>query len=232
MPEKIRVSVVMPTMNEEKALPVMVEQIRRHTADYDTEILIVDSSKDRTPEIAEELDVRVLRQPPQGHGVALRAAITAASHDIVITTDCDNTYPMDYIPTLVDLIDRQGYDIVSCNRLTRELGKEMPFLNKLGNWGFAFLVRHLFRLPVHDVTTGMFAMKRQVAQGIAWETNYAFPTEIIVRANRARFKHKEIDIPYRLRIGTVTIDRWRSGKAYLRCIMKYRFNLGFDPRSL
>lgn len=232
MSDKIKLSVVMPTLNEEKAIPVMVEQIRRHAADFDTEIVIVDSSTDRTPDIARELGCRVLQQPKQGHGVALRSAIAAAQHDIVITTDCDNTYPMDFIPKLVDLVQNHGYDLVSCNRLNAQLGKEMPLTNKFGNWSFATLVRWLYRIPVHDVTTGMFALSRKLLQSVSFETNYAFPCELIVRSVRAGFKHKEIDIPYRLRIGEVTLNRWRSGKAYLRCIMKYRFNLSFDPKGL
>jgi glycosyltransferase involved in cell wall biosynthesis len=232
MAEKIKVSVVMPTLNEEKAIPVMVEQIRKHTADYDTEIVVVDSSTDRTPEVARELGCRVIQQPKQGHGVALRSAIAAAQHDIIITTDCDNTYPMEFVPKLVDLLQNQGYDLVSCNRLTKQLGTEMPFMNKLGNKAFALMVRLLYGIPVHDVTTGMFALKRKLANTILWETNYSFPCELIVRSVRGGFQHKEIDIPYRLRIGEVTLNRWRSGKAYLRCILKYRFNLGFNPKSL
>jgi glycosyltransferase involved in cell wall biosynthesis len=226
------ISVVMPTLNEEKAIGTMIEQIRTHAADYETEIVVVDSSTDRTPEIARELGARVIRQPKQGHGLALRRAIQEATHDIIITTDCDNTYPLDYIPQLVDLVERGGYDIVSCNRLTKQLGKEMPWLNKLGNKTFALMVRMLYGIPVHDVTTGMFCLRKKVSEAIPWETNYAFPCELIVRAHLAGFRHKEIDIPYKIRIGEVTLNRWRSGKAYLRCITKYRFNLGFHPSTL
>jgi glycosyltransferase involved in cell wall biosynthesis len=228
----IKCSVVMPTLNEEKAIGTMIEQIRAHAAGYETEIVVVDSSTDRTPQIAEELGARVIRQPKQGHGLALRRAIQEASHDIIITTDCDNTYPLEYIPRLVDLVQHQGYDIVSCNRLTARLGAEMPYLNKLGNKAFALMVRMLYGIRVHDVTTGMFCLRKQVSEVIPWETNYAFPCELIVRANLAGFRHKEIDIPYKIRIGEVTLNRWRSGKAYLRCIMKYRFNLGFHPSTL
>ena len=44
----LKVSVVMPTLNEEKALPLVVDDIRKHTKNYKTEILIVDSSTDDT----------------------------------------------------------------------------------------------------------------------------------------------------------------------------------------
>ena len=228
----MKISVVMPSFNEEKAVGPMIESIRRHSSGFETEILLVDSSSDGTPEAARKLGARVITQPPQGHGVALRAAIDSASGDIIITSDCDNTYPMEFIPELVRLIEKEGLDIISCNRLHSGLGGEMPFSNKLANRTFALLVRLFYKIPVHDVTTGMFAMRREVAQKVRFENNYSLPCEIIIRSVLAGFKHREIDIPYRPRLGEVTLNKWRSGKAYLKCIFKYRFKLKIGPEQL
>jgi len=222
----------MPCFNEEKAVGAMIENIKKNSDAFDLETLLVDSSRDQTPEIARAMGARVIEQKPQGHGMALREAINQAAHDIVITSDCDNTYPMEFIPQLVQLVTEGGYDLVSCNRLHAGLGKEMPFMNKFGNWLFALLVRLLYGINTHDVTTGMFCMKKAVAETVKFEANYSLPCEIIVRSNMAGFKYKEIDIPYRLRIGEVTLNKWRSGKAYLRCIFNYRFKLGINPENL
>ncbi len=231
--EKIRLSVVMPTFNEEEALPVVVEDIRKYTTDYDTEILIVDSSKDNTPQIAKELGVEVITQPPQGHGIALRTAITSASGDYIITADCDNTYPMDRIPDFVNLMVNDGFEVISGNRLgTKEVRKAMPFANLWANRTFAWIVRTLYGIPTHDVTTGMFGLTHKAAHAIEWETNYSFPAEIIIRTNLAGFKYKEVPISYKLRLGEVTLNRWRSGKAYMRCFLKYKFNLNIPPEKL
>lgn len=224
MSEKIKISLAIPSYNEEGAIRNLLEEVKKYTAEYETEIIVVDSGSDNTAEIAREMGANVITQEPRGHGIALRTAINEAKNDIIITTDCDNTYPMDYIPKLVDLIHNKGYDLVSCNRLNKNLGKEMPFLNKLANMFFAFLVRFLFKINVHDVTTGMFGMSQKVNKSIKWETNYTFPCEIIIKSNLNNFKHKEIDIPYNFRIGNVTLNKWRSGKAYLKFIIKYRFN--------
>ena len=230
--EKTKISVVMPSMNEEKAIGGMIEGIRRHSSAFETEILLVDSSRDKTADIARSMGARVIRQEPRGHGIALRTAIQEAKNDIIITTDCDNTYPMEFIPELVRLVEEEKYDLISCSRLHSGLGKEMPAANKFGNWFFAFLVRLLYGFAVHDVTTGMFCMRRAVKEKIRWETNYSFPCEVIVRTIMAGFRHKEIDIPYRVRLGEVTLNKWKSGKAYLRCIFNYRFNAGMDPGLL
>jgi glycosyltransferase involved in cell wall biosynthesis len=191
----------------------------------------VDSSRDRTPEIAAASGARVIRQEPRGHGLALRAAMLAATGEVVITTDCDDTYPMQYIPLFLELISREGYDTVSGNRMHRG-NRAMPFSNRVANRVFAALVRWLYRIPVHDVSTGMHAIRREVVHTIPWTANYAFPAELIIRTVKAGYRWTEIDIPYRDRVGEVTLRRWRSGKAYLRYILSYRFGLSIPHDRL
>src|ERR1700690_1475534 len=63
----IRLSVVMITMNEEKAVERVIGEIRAVAPE--AEILLVDSSKDRTAEKAQALGARVIKQfPPKGYG--------------------------------------------------------------------------------------------------------------------------------------------------------------------
>ena len=220
----MKISVVMPTMNEEGAVGKVVADALRHGAPWGPEVVVVDSSRDRTPEMAAAGGARVIRQEPRGHGLALRAAMREAAGDVVVTTDCDDTYPMEYIPHFMELIERGGYDAVSGNRIHRG-NKAMPFANRAANSLFAFLVRLLYGIPAHDVTTGMHAFRREVIHAIPWETNYSFPAELIIKTVKKGYRWKEIDIPYRERIGEVTLNRWRSGKAYLRFIIGYRLGL-------
>ena len=100
----MKLTVSMITMNEEGAVAKVVQDIRRVAPD--AEILLVDSSKDRTAEIAQELGCRVIKQfPPQGYGPAMDRAVREAAGDIVVTLDCDDTYPVEVIPELVQKID-------------------------------------------------------------------------------------------------------------------------------
>lgn len=220
----------MATLNEEGAIGKVIEDVKKNTKGHELEIVVVDSSSDRTAEIAEGKGAKVIRQPKSGHGIALRAAMLAAGGDVIITTDCDDTYPMDYVPKFLELISA-GYDVVSGNRMNR-MTRAMPLSNRLANFGFALIVRILYGISTNDVTTGMFGIRREVVHAIPWETNYSFPAEIIIRTNLNGFKYKQIDIPYRGRIGEVTLNKWRSGKAYLRCFLKHRFNLKIEPRLL
>lgn len=217
----MKLSVVMASMNEAKSIGAMIDEIRKF-APADTEILVVDSSSDDTPRIAQVKGVRVISQKPQGHGMALKHGLHQASGEIIITTDCDLTYPMEKIPELVNLIEREDYDLVSGCRLIKKLKKEMPSSNKFVNFIFAFIVRLLYSIDTHDVSTGMFAMKKDYAK-TNWLGNFSLPAEIIIRSKLFKKKYKEIPIDYQLRVGETTLNKWRSGKAYLRCFFYWKF---------
>ena len=61
------VSIVMITMDEESSIRQVARDLQRDVPG--ASVTIVDSSKDRTPEIAAEEGVEVVRQfPPQGYG--------------------------------------------------------------------------------------------------------------------------------------------------------------------
>jgi len=207
-------------MNESQSIVRMIEEIRKYSPS-DTEIILVDSSQDETPKLAQQMGAKVIIQEPQGHGMALKKGLNEASGDIVITSDCDLTYPLDEIPEFIKLIDG-GYDLVSGCRMTRDLKKEMPWSNKLANTFFAFVVRILYGIKTHDVTTGMFAMKKDYAHTM-WQGNRSLPAEIIIRSHLMQKKYLEQPISYKIRIGETTLQKWRSGKAYLRCFFYWKF---------
>lgn len=223
------ISVVLPTMNEEGSIAKVVNDIKKY-APAGTDILIVDGGKDRTAEIARELGVRVIKQEPHGHGRALIEGMLNAAGEIIISSDCDDSYPMDMIPEFIRLMN-QGYDIVSGNRIHR-LNKAMPLSNRCANWFFAFMTKVIYGINTHDVTTGMRAYRKSLVHSVKWETNYAFPLEILIKAVANGFKYKEIKIPYHERIGVPTLNKWRSGKAYIYTILKYKFNLKLKNKVL
>lgn len=227
----LKLSVVTITLNEEEAIAKVIGDIQAATKSQ-CEIVVVDSSSDRTPEIAESMGARVIRQEPRGYGAAMRAALLAGTGDVIITTDCDDTYPMEMIPEFLKYVE-EGFDVVSGSRLLGHFKPEnMPLMNWLGNWLFAVMTSMLYGFRTTDVTTGMRAYRREVLHAIPWETNYALPAELVIRPFLAGYKVKEIAIPYRERVGEITLNKWRSGKAFLRGIAKYKFGWQIDPKLL
>ncbi len=204
----MKLTVSMITMNEEGAVAKVIGDIRRVAPE--AEILLVDSSKDRTAEIAQELGCRVIKQfPPQGYGPAMTRAVREASGDIVITLDCDDTYPVEVIPQLVALID-EGFDLVNTTR-TWKRPKAMPFANFLANRFFALGARVLHGLKTTDVHSGMRAYRKTMIDAVTWEPRgAALPVDMYVIPFRRGFKVTEIPIDYRERIGQTTLHRFSS----------------------
>src|SRR5580698_7624413 len=99
------ISVAMITMNEERAVGQVIADIRSAVGDREYEIVLVDSSSDKTPEIAEQLGARVIRQfPPQGYGRAMARVLRECRGDVTVTLDCDGTYPATEIPRMADMV--------------------------------------------------------------------------------------------------------------------------------
>lgn len=205
----MKLTVAMITMNEEGAVAKVVHDIR--SVAPDAEILLVDSSRDRTAEIAQELGCRVIKQfPPQGYGPAMDRAVREGSGDIVITLDCDDTYPVEVIPKLVSMIGNDGYDLVNTTRVATRPAA-MPFANFLANRFFALGARVIHGLRTTDVHSGMRAYRKSMIERVRWNPKGpALPVDMIVIPHRMGFRIAEIPIDYRERIGTTTLQRFSS----------------------
>jgi len=210
-------SVVMGTYNEEEAIETVLTDIAEVT-DGQAEVVCVDSSEDRTPEIAAEHGARVIEQEPQGYGVAVRAALLAADRPVVVTTDCDDTYPMERLPDLLEGIN-DGADVVSGDRLY--YGAEtMPDLNRLGNRAFALLASVLMGRRVHDTTTGMRAYRRELVRKVEWTENTGLSAELLIRPLMRGYDVRELPIEYRERKGETKLDPLAGGAAIAKSILK------------
>jgi glycosyltransferase involved in cell wall biosynthesis len=204
----MKVTVSMITLNEERAVAKVVDDIRRVVPD--AEIFLVDSSKDRTAEIAQQLGCRVFKQfPPKGYGPAMDRAVRDASGDVVVTLDCDDTYPVDTIPKLVAMV-QDGWDLVNTTRVARR-PKAMPLANFLANRAFALTARLLHGIKTTDVHSGMRAYRKSMIDAVQWDANGpALPVDMLIVPYRMGFRVAEVPIDYRERIGETTLRRFKS----------------------
>jgi glycosyltransferase involved in cell wall biosynthesis len=213
-------SVVLATRNEEQAIGKVITDIKNATGNQ-AEIVIVDGSDDKTPEIAESLGATVIRQRPQGYGIAVKTALLSATKNIILTMDCDDTYPAEEIPEFVKQINA-GYDVVSGSRMILE-NDSMHRINKLGNTLFAKLTSLLYGIEITDITTGMRAYRRDVIVAIDWTENIGLSAELLFRPAKKGYRIIEIPIPYRKRVGTTKLNPVTGGLKILKSIIKYRF---------
>ncbi len=211
------VSVVMGAYNEADAIAHVLDAIGTATDDR-AEVVVVDSSSDPTAETAREHGARVLEQPPRGYGIALSTALSAANRPVVVTTDCDDTYPMDRIPEFLDNINA-GYDVVSGDRLYHG-ADAMPTVNRLGNTAFALGASVLAGRRLHDVTTGMRAYRRDVLTEIDWTENTGLSAELLLRPAMRGYDVREVPIDYAERRGETTLAPLSGGAEIAGSILR------------
>ena len=204
----VKVTVSMITLNEERAVAKVIGDIRRVVPE--AEILLVDSSGDQTAEIAQSLGARVIKQfPPKGYGPAMDRAVREAGGDVVVTLDCDDTYPVDAIPQLVSLVEN-GADLINASRLQKR-PPAMPFANYLANRIFAWTARLLHGIATTDVHSGMRAYRKSMVDAMQWDPyGPALPVDMLLLPFRRGYKVVEVPIEYRERIGASTLQRFNS----------------------
>ncbi|MFB6219407.1 MAG: dolichyl-phosphate hexose transferase [Halobacteriaceae archaeon] len=211
------VTVVMGTYNEEDAVGTVLDDIHAVTGGR-ANVVCVDSSTDHTAAIARGRGARVIEQEPRGYGAALERAIEAADRPVVVTTDCDDTYPMERLPEFLALVN-EGYDVVSGDRLSGGAAA-MPRVNRLGNRAFALAASALAGRRVHDVTTGMRAYRREVLADIEWTENTGLSAELLLRPLMRGYAVREEPIEYRERVGETTLDPLAGGAAIAGSILR------------
>ncbi|MFB6283555.1 MAG: glycosyltransferase [Halobacteria archaeon] len=211
------VAVVMATYNEEEAVESVITDVLEATQG-EARVVCVDGSSDSTPDIARAMGAEVVRQEPQGYGVAVKEAVLTPERDVVVTTDCDDTYPMEEIPRFLDLIN-QGHDVVSGDRITGGT-PDMPTLNYLGNKIFAGTASVLLEKSFSDVTTGMRAYRRTVLQEIKWTENTGLSAELLLRPSARGYEVREEKIPYSERKGETKLDPIQGGGEIAYSVLK------------
>ena len=109
-----RISVVIPTLNEERSIGRMISGCKV----YAYEIIVVDGhSTDRTREIAQELGAKVVLDNGKGKGDAIRESMKYVDGEITVFIDGDGSHDPNDIPKLIASILRNTADHVSGSRL-------------------------------------------------------------------------------------------------------------------
>lgn len=148
-------SVVMPSYNEEKNVPLMYKELLKYInlKEFDYELIFVnDGSKDDTwkqiKRIADKdrgvLGINFSRN--FGHHAALEAGLTACKGDIVIMMDADLQHPPELIPELIAKW-REGFDIVNTVRLSTD---DASVIKMVTSKAFYKVLNGISDLELHD----------------------------------------------------------------------------------
>jgi glycosyltransferase involved in cell wall biosynthesis len=188
----LRVSVVIPALNEARNLPHVLPRI----PSWVHEVLLVDgNSTDDTVVVAEQLwpGVRIVKQQGKGKGAALRSGFAAATGDIVVMLDADGSTDPAEIPLYVGAL-MAGAEFVKGSRFLQGGGtSDMSPLRWLGNWGFTTLVTMLFGGSFSDLCYGYNAFWTRTIRSLGLDGDgFEIETMMNVRALRAGLRITEV----------------------------------------
>ncbi len=222
-----KVSVIIPTMNEEEAIGKVLDDVHAALgrASIPYEVLIVDTnSKDRTVEIAKEKGARVIEEPRRGYGRAYKTGFKNARGEYITTLDADCTYPSEDIPKFLEMIEKENLDFITGDRLSLLKKGSMSTMHRFGNWILSVTARILFRTRLKDSQSGMWFFRRSILSGLTL-THDGMPLseEIKLEAIIRGYRFKEVPINYYPRKGEAKIRSWGDAWLNWRFLWRKRF---------
>jgi glycosyltransferase involved in cell wall biosynthesis len=201
----VRVSVIIPTHNEEQAIGRVLGDL---PFDLVSEVIVVDSnSTDGTRELARKMGARVIEEPRRGYG---RACLTGLENtenpDVVVFLDGDYSDRPSELPMLLGPIAGGGADITLGSRFGSSNSGALPWHQSFGNRLAARLIRLLYGVKITDL--GPFrAGRADVLRGLALEeATYGWAVEMILKGAVAGFRIVEVPVSYYPRIGKSKIS--------------------------
>ncbi len=214
-------SVIIPTINEEKSIGSTIKRVGKHLKNIRHEIIIVDTnSTDKTVKIAKSLGSNVINEPRRGYGQAYKTGFKHVKGDIIATLDADSTYPVESILNLVDTLEKYNVDFVSGMRKRSE---NMSLLHKFGNWVITTWINIMFFTRFSDSQSGMWVFRKSLLKRMnLTNSRWPFSGEIKIEAWK-NGKFLEVPIEYRTRRGESKVRSWKVGWENIVFYFKKRF---------
>jgi len=198
----LKVSVVIPALNEEEPISGVIRAIPRDLAD---EIIVVDNASiDRTAERARSEGARVVHEPQRGYGRACRTGVRAASpwSEVLVFLDGDGSDPPELMARLLAPIAAGTHDFVigSRTRGQRETGS-MNWPQLLAGRAAGLVLRALYGVRFTDMCP-FRAIRREALEQLGMrEETYGWNLEMQIRAARAQLRILEVPVDHRRRAG-------------------------------
>lgn len=201
-------SIIIPTYNESKNIPVLMERLQQCLNQIDKEVIIVDdNSPDKTWEVARNLSstypwLRVIRRlHDRGLSSAVLAGFAVAEGDYLAVMDADLQHDEQILPQFISEF-QMGTQIIVGSRKVEGGGIEnWSASRKFISWVATLMAKFALRHPVSDPMSGYFAITKEIYQKYKDDINpkgFKILLEFLARAKEA--KTKEIGYTFKSRI--------------------------------
>jgi glycosyltransferase involved in cell wall biosynthesis len=229
------VSIILPAYNEERYIRSAVEEFFA-TGVVDEVLVIDNNSRDRTAHEARLTRARVIAEPAQGYGQALRRGLREATGDFIIMAEPDGTFVARDVLKL--LAYAEDFDMVCGTRTTRELiwaQANMGWFLRVGNWWVAKMIQLLYDAPsLSDCGCTLRLTRREALARIQDDLTIGgshFLPQMVIAGLKRGLRIIEVPVNYRGRVGESKITgtfkgALRTGLRMIALILGSRLGAG------
>ncbi|MFH0936772.1 MAG: bifunctional glycosyltransferase/class I SAM-dependent methyltransferase [Candidatus Daviesbacteria bacterium] len=215
--DKKTVSVIFPTYREKKSIRRTIQEF--DSTGYIDEIIVVDNNAEKgTREEVEKTRAKLIYEPRQGFGRAIRSGISSTKADIFIIAEPDGTFKGKDIIKLLAYLD--DFEIVFGSRTHQPLihqNSKMTFSRRFFDVLLGKFISYLFLCPpLTDVgcifrITSRKGWKKVMNECQSDGAMFATQWQLVAAKNKVRFI--EIPVNFRKRVGISSITATFSDQA-------------------
>jgi len=231
--DEVELSIVVPALNEEITVGEFVDWCREglKKANVTGQILIIDSSSDKTPQIALEHGAEVLRTPKRGLGRAYIDAIPYIRGKWIVMGDADLTYDFRELLPFVEKF-KSGHEFVMGSRFHGSIEDgAMPGLHRyFGTPITTWILNRIYDSKYSDIHCGMRGLTREALGKINLRSqSWEYASEMVLKAARIGLRTAEVPVKfYKDRDGRVShhkrmgwLSPWLAGWINLKVMLVY-----------
>ena len=214
--------VVIAALNEEEGIGATIAEMSENLRGQ--RVLVIDgNSTDRTVEIAKDCGAEIALQDGIGKGDAIAKAIEYLDPqaDYVVITDGDYTYPAEYVPLMVSILEKNPEVGMVCGNRFNDQAEENALQNKFyfGNKLLAFAHSLLNGVALRDPLTGLRVVRAEILRNWAVKSKgFDIEVELNHLIGLSGFKTVEVPIRYRQRLGEKKL-KMKHGVTILKRIL-------------
>ena len=193
-----KVAVLIPCYNEEMTIGKVIQDYRRELPE--AIIYVYDNNSiDKTAEIAKENGAIVRCEYQQGKGNVIRRMFREIDAECYVIVDGDDTYPADFVHSMVQKVLEQKVDMVVGDRLSSTYFTENKRLfHNFGNNLVRKSINLLFKSDIKDIMTGYRAFSYQFVKSFPiLSKGFEIETEMSIHAVDKAMSLANVVIEYR-----------------------------------